>query len=193
MTAKPRLPFRATNPAKSNICTQAVSGYSNVRIKRSMTGSHQVSGLTPHCRTPAKLCCRPVNHHFEEARWEAFEADILVRIVRRNLHQVVSSVWVNLNGVIPASRLIQDLPDRTHIRFDSLRRIKLAKYRQQRSGGSAQGWRRIVEIREPHVSPKRMIGFLRSKDIYARVAKPFFVFGYGSSFGVLFPLIVRRR
>src|SRR5688572_21107861 len=33
MTAKPRLPFRATNPAKSNICTQAVSGYSNVRIK----------------------------------------------------------------------------------------------------------------------------------------------------------------
>ena len=42
---------------------------------------------------------------------------MLVGIVRGNLHQVVPSVWVNLNGVIPASGLIQDLPDRTHIRF----------------------------------------------------------------------------
>ena len=53
-------------------------------------------------------------------------ADVLVGIVRGNLHQVVPSVGVNLNDVIPASRLIQDLPDRAHIRFDSLWRIKLA-------------------------------------------------------------------
>src|SRR5258705_12509527 len=86
------------------------------------------SGLTPFWCTLAKLCCRPVNHHFDETRWEAFEADKLVGILWGNLHQVVASVWVNLNGVIPACRLIQDLPDRTHIRFYTLRRIKLAEY-----------------------------------------------------------------
>jgi hypothetical protein len=61
-----------------------------------MTCSHKVSGLTPHCRTPAKLCCRPVDHRFEETQWESFEADKLVRIVRGNLHQVVASVWVSV-------------------------------------------------------------------------------------------------
>jgi hypothetical protein len=85
---------------------------------------------------PTKLCCRPVDHHFEETRWESFEADLLVQVVWGNLHQVVRSVWENPNGVIPASRLIQDLLDRAHIRFDTLRRIKLAEYRQQQSGGS---------------------------------------------------------
>ena len=94
---------------------------------------HKVSGLTLCWCTLTKLCCGPVDHRFEETRWESFEADILVGIVRGNLHQVVAFVWVNLNGVIPASCLIQDLPDRTHIRFDNLRRIKLAEYRQQRS------------------------------------------------------------
>ena len=98
-----------------------------------MTCSHQVSGLTPHRRTLTKLCCRPINHRFEETGWESFEADKLVGILRRNFHQVVGSVWENLDGVIPASRLIQNLPDRTHIRFDSFRSIKLAKYRKQRS------------------------------------------------------------
>ena len=73
-----------------------------------MTFSHKVSGLTHYWCTPTKLCCRPVDHRFEETRWESFEADILVGIVRGNLHQVVRSVWVNLNGVIP-SRLIEDL------------------------------------------------------------------------------------
>src|SRR5437016_14489718 len=90
----------------------------------------RVSGLTPYWCAPTKLCCRPVDHGFEETRWESFEADILVCVVRWNLHQVVPTIGVNLNGVIPASRLIQDLPDRTHIRFDTLRRIKLAEYRQ---------------------------------------------------------------
>ena len=51
---------------------------------------------------------------------------MLLGIVRRNLHQIVRPIRINLNGVIPPSRLIQDLPDRTHIRFDTLRRIKLA-------------------------------------------------------------------
>ena len=58
---------------------------------------------------------------------------MLVGIVWRNFHQVVTSVWVNLNEVIPVSRLIQDLLDRTHLRFNPFRRIELAEYRQQRS------------------------------------------------------------
>ena len=49
---------------------------------------HKVSGLTPCWCAPTKLCCRPVDHRFEETRWESFEADILVGIVRGNLHQV---------------------------------------------------------------------------------------------------------
>jgi hypothetical protein len=50
-------------------------------------------------------------HSFEETRWESFEADMLRAIFRGNLHQVVGSVWVNLDGVNPASRLIPDLPE----------------------------------------------------------------------------------
>jgi hypothetical protein len=68
-----------------------------------------------------------------------------------NLHQVVPPVWVNLNGVIPASRLIEDLLDRTHIRFDSLRRIKLPEYGQQRSVQSLQGRQPVVEIKARRV------------------------------------------
>src|SRR5258708_539657 len=34
--------------------------------------------LTPCWCTPTKLCCRPVDHSFEETRWESFEADMLV-------------------------------------------------------------------------------------------------------------------
>src|SRR2546423_13998429 len=82
---------------------------------------------------PTKLGCRPISHRFEETRWESFEADILVRIVARCLHQVVHRAWVNLDEVIAAAGLIHDLLDRAHIRFDTLRRIKLAEYRQQRS------------------------------------------------------------
>src|SRR5215208_1876746 len=123
------------------------------------------------------LSCRPVDHRLEEARWESFEADLLVGIVWRNLHQVVRSVWINLDRVIPASCLIQDLSDRTHIRFDTLRRIKLAEYRQQRSAGSAQRRRRIVEVKAPHVSPERMVAGLGPKDVDPRLTKPFFVFG----------------
>src|SRR5215217_6224835 len=144
--------------------------------------------LTPECRTPTKLCCGPVDHRFEETRWESFEADGLVGIVRRNLHQIVRSVWINLNRVITASCLIEDLPDRAHIRFDTLRRIELAEYREQRSAGSAQRGRRIVGIKAPHVSPERIVAFLRPADIDPRMAKPFFVFGYGSSPRVLVPL-----
>ena len=87
---------------------------------RCRTGCRNTHILTLCWCTATNLGCRPVDHRFEETRWESFEADILVGIVRRDLHQVVRSVWVNLNGVIPASRLIQDLPDRTHIRFDTL-------------------------------------------------------------------------
>jgi hypothetical protein len=36
---------------------------------------------------PTKLFCRPVDHRFEETPCESFEADLLVGIVRRNLHQ----------------------------------------------------------------------------------------------------------
>jgi hypothetical protein len=136
------------------------------------------------------LCCRPVDHRFEKARWKSFEADILVGVVRGNLEQVVPSVGVNLNGVIPASRLIQDLPDRAHIRFDTLRRIKLAEYGQQRGLSSLQRWRRVVDIKATHVSPEGIVTALRPANIYARVAKPFFAFGCGSSFGVLVPLVL---
>jgi hypothetical protein len=52
----------------------------------------------------------------------SFAAHILVGIVRRHLHQIVTTVWVKLNGVIPASGQIEDLSDRAHIRFDTLRR-----------------------------------------------------------------------
>ena len=138
-----------------------------------MTCSHKVSGLTPCWCTPTKLCCRPVDHRFEETRWESFEADILVGIVRGNLLQVVASVWVNLNGVIPASRLIQDLADRTHIRFDTLWRIKLAEYGQQRGVHSLQGRQRVVEIKAPHVSPEGIVSALRPPNIYARLAEGF--------------------
>jgi hypothetical protein len=133
----------------------------------------KVSGLTPYWCTPTKLCCRPVDHRFEETRWESFAADILVGIVRGNLHQVVRSVWVNLNGVIAASRLIQDLPDRTHIRFDSLRRIKLPEYGQQRGVQSLQGRQRVVDIKAPHVSPEGIVTALRPPNIYARVIDQF--------------------
>src|SRR5688500_4353837 len=88
-----------------------------------------VTLLTSCWCTPAKLCCGPINHSFEETRWESFEADLLVGIVWRNFHQVVASVWVNPKDVIFASRLIQDLFDCIHIRFDTLRRILLAVYR----------------------------------------------------------------
>ena len=120
---------------------------------------------------PTKLGCRPVDHRFEETRWEWFEADILVCVVSGNLKQVVRSVWVNLNGVIPKSRLIQDLPDRTHIRFDTRGRIKLAKYRQQRgvhslqSSQSLQGRQRVVDIKAPHVSPEGIVTALRPPNI----------------------------
>jgi len=52
--------------------------------------------------TPTKLCCRTVDHRFEETWWESFEANLLVGIVRGNLHQVVRPVRINPNGVIPA-------------------------------------------------------------------------------------------
>ena len=42
----------------------------------------------------------------------------------------MASVWVDLDGVIPASRLIHDLPDRAHIRFDTFWRIELAEYQK---------------------------------------------------------------
>ena len=113
---------------------------------------------------------------------------MLVRIVWWNFHQVVASVWVNLDGVIPASRLIHDLPDCTDLSFDTLRRIELAEYRQQGSAGSAQRWRRIVDIRASHLSPKRIVTLLRPINIYAPVAKPFFVFGDRSGPGVFVPL-----
>src|SRR5947208_9649205 len=98
-----------------------------------MTCSHKVSGLTSCWCAPTKLCCRPIDHGFEEARWESFQADILVGIVARYLHEVVHRAWVNLDEVITAAGLIQDLSDRPHIRFDPLRRIKGAEYRQQRA------------------------------------------------------------
>src|SRR6185369_13250339 len=84
-------------------------------------------------RTPTKLPLRPIKHGFEEAWWEAFEADVLVWIVARSLHQVVHRAWVNLDEVIAAAGLIHDLLDRAHLRFDTFRRIKLAEDRQQRS------------------------------------------------------------
>lgn len=93
---------------------------------------HKVTSLAPGCWTPTNLGGGPVDHRFEEAWWEASEADVLVGVVGWNLHQVVRSVWVDLNGVISAARLIHDLLDRTHIRFDTLRRIKLTKDCQQR-------------------------------------------------------------
>src|SRR6185503_12330957 len=92
---------------------------------------HKVSGLTL-CWCTTNLCGGPVDHRFEETRWESFEADPLVGIVWGYFHQVVRSVWVNLDGVILSSRLIQDLFDRTHLCFDTLRRIELTEYRQQR-------------------------------------------------------------
>jgi hypothetical protein len=109
-------------------------------VNRKAGGVYQVPGigcrnaqiLAPCWCTPTKLCCRPVDHRFEETRWESFEAHVLVGIVGRNLHQVVRRAWVNLDEVIAASGLIHDLLDRAHVRFDSLRRIKLAEYRQQR-------------------------------------------------------------
>ena len=112
---------------------------------------------------------------------------MLVRIVRRNLHQIVRSVRVNLNGVIPAARLIQDLFDRAHLRFDTFRRIELAEDRQE-SRRSAQRRRRIVDLRAPHESPEGIVAFLRAINIYAPVTKPFLVFGHRSSAGVLVPL-----
>src|SRR6185436_12128567 len=150
----------------------------------------QLRSLTPSCSTPANLCCCPVNHRFEETWWESFEADLLVGIVWGDLHQVVASVGVNLNGVITASCLVQDLFDRAHLSFDTFRRIELAEDRQQRSFGSAQRGRRIVEISAPHESPERLVAFLRAINVYARLAKPFFVFGRGASFGVLVPLVL---
>ena len=47
----------------------------------------------------------------------------------------------------------------------------------------------IVKIKAPHVRPEGIVTALGPKDIYALVAKPFFVFGYRSSFGVLVPLV----
>ena len=52
----------------------------------------QSQGLPPCWGTLTKLCCRPVDHRLEETRWESFEADTLIGIVRRDLHQVVRSV-----------------------------------------------------------------------------------------------------
>ena len=40
--------------------------------------SHKFSGLTACWCTQTKLWCRPVDHHFEDTRWESFEADLLV-------------------------------------------------------------------------------------------------------------------
>jgi hypothetical protein len=73
--------------------------------------------LTPYSRTPTKLLLWRSHPPFEETRWESFESYKLVGIVWRNLHHVVASVWVYLDGVIPTYRLIQNLPDRMHFRF----------------------------------------------------------------------------
>ena len=48
-----------------------------------------------------------------------------------------------------------DLPDRARIRFDTLRCIKLAEYRQQRTVQSQQGQQEVVEMKA-HVSPEGM-------------------------------------
>ena len=64
--------------------------------------SHKVGALTPY----NEVGLYPVDHRFEENRWESFEADVLVGIVWAAPHQVVWAAWVNLNSVIPASRLI---------------------------------------------------------------------------------------
>jgi len=79
-----------------------------IRASWSTSSTHLINASSP------RSLILTIYHRFEETRWESLEADILIRIVRRNLHQVVRSVWVNLNGVIPAPRLIQDLPDRAH-------------------------------------------------------------------------------
>ncbi len=86
----------------------------------------------PYWCTP-KLFGGPVDDRFEQAGWESFEAHPLLGIVWWNFHEVVASVWINLDGVIPASGLIQYLHNRAHIRFNTLRRIELAERHQQRA------------------------------------------------------------
>src|ERR1044072_8018724 len=103
------------------------------------------------------------------------------------------SVWVNLDGVVAASGLIHDLLDRTHIRCDRFRPIKLAEYRQQRRRGRAQRRGGIVDIKATHVSPEWIVTLLRPANIDPSLSIPFLVFGYGSSPGVFVPLVVCSR
>ena len=155
--------------------------------------SHRVSGLTPCWCTPTKLCSSPVDHRFEETRWESFEADLLVGIVRRDLDQVVPSVWVNLNGVIPASRLIHDLPARTHIRFHTPQAYQSRRKSQAagdskfaKSARSATGRRdksaACESRRDRHGAP--------APEHLCPGGETISCLGCGSSFGVLVPLVV---
>src|SRR5438876_4040702 len=89
-----------------------------------MTCSHKVSGLTPRWCAPTRLCCRPVDHRVEETRWESFEADLLVGIVRGNLHQVVPSIWANEVQQGQEVRCPVDDQHRNVYRLPSLRQIE---------------------------------------------------------------------
>ena len=104
-------------PITRGVFARVRGGFARVRDRY-----YLVSHLQPQSQWPNaflvhadEAVCRAVDHRFEETRWESFEADILVRVVRGNLEQVVRPVWVNPNGVIPASRLIFDQTDQVTI------------------------------------------------------------------------------
>jgi hypothetical protein len=69
---------------------------------------------------------------------------MLVSVVRRNLHQVVPSVWVNLNGVIPASRQLC-----LKSRFLSAKGAKYESQGQARSAAERLAPGKLEEAHQP--------------------------------------------